>query len=190
MSRSKSYSGMPLCVSPAVFNGHIDFKKFITLKLCMCVHVHVCVCDVFVCVRVCMCVWCMCTCIHECKCLQRPEEGIRFSGAGLTGGCESLNMGARNQIQFWENSMYSFLKKFYFIFNSFFYIPYSIPPPIHPPTAPHPTPPPHPIPSPCGYCQPPPPPTPPDLQIPWALQSLKVRCITSEWPGSPLLYVC
>ena len=32
----------------------------------------------------------------ECKCLKMPEEGIRYPGAEVTGGYESLDMGFGN----------------------------------------------------------------------------------------------
>lgn len=38
----------------------------------------------------------MCTCIYVCEVPWRPEEEIESSGAGLTGGCELPDMGARN----------------------------------------------------------------------------------------------
>ena len=36
--------------------------------------------------------------MHQCGYLQRPEEGIRFPGTGVTGSCELLSvLGAGNQ---------------------------------------------------------------------------------------------
>lgn len=32
----------------------------------------------------------LCTCAHKCRCPERPEEGFRFSGAGVTGYFEQL----------------------------------------------------------------------------------------------------
>lgn len=46
------------------------------------------------CVYLCACVCaCMCTCMFECRpcvgeCSQRPEEDVRISEPGVTGGCE------------------------------------------------------------------------------------------------------
>lgn len=36
-------------------------------------------------------------CVHACGYMWRPEEDIKFLGAGATGSCEPLNVGARNQ---------------------------------------------------------------------------------------------
>lgn len=42
-------------------------------------------------------------CVCEYRCLQRPEEEVRFLGAGLTSDCESPDVGAGNQTQvLWE----------------------------------------------------------------------------------------
>ena len=44
----------------------------------------------------------------EYRYLQRPEEDIRFSGAGVTIGCKLLDVGARNQTQaFYRSSILS-----------------------------------------------------------------------------------
>lgn len=40
-----------------------------------------------------MCVY-MCVCIHESRCLQRPEEGIRSPRAGFTSGCHLPDVGS------------------------------------------------------------------------------------------------
>lgn len=40
---------------------------------------------------VCVCMW---VCTPECSCPQRPEEGIRNPGTGVTGHCESPDTGA------------------------------------------------------------------------------------------------
>lgn len=31
-------------------------------------------------------------CMHECRCLQRPEEDVRFPGAGVEGDCDLLDL--------------------------------------------------------------------------------------------------
>jgi hypothetical protein len=56
---------------------------------CVCVCVHTCA-------RVCVCV-CARVCAHACtlECPRKPKEGIR-SGAGITGICKLLDMGAGN----------------------------------------------------------------------------------------------
>jgi hypothetical protein len=36
-------------------------------------------------------------CAHTCRCLQSPEEGIRCATAGVTGGCELLDVDAKNE---------------------------------------------------------------------------------------------
>ena len=36
-------------------------------------------------------------CAHKCRCLQRPEEGIRCQEASVTDSCEAPNVDARNQ---------------------------------------------------------------------------------------------
>lgn len=36
-------------------------------------------------------------CVHECRCLERQEEGIRSPGGGVTGSCEPTSVGAGNQ---------------------------------------------------------------------------------------------
>lgn len=47
------------------------------------------------CVHACACV-CMCVhmraCAHECRCLEKPEEGSRFPGCKVTGICEMRNV--------------------------------------------------------------------------------------------------
>lgn len=45
---------------------------------------------------------CVCTsdCVYtEYRCLQRPEEGVRYQGAGVTGSCEQPHVGAGKQTQ-------------------------------------------------------------------------------------------
>lgn len=42
------------------------------------------------------CVYMCGVCAHECGCLQRPEKGVRYSGAGLTDGCKLLDPGIGN----------------------------------------------------------------------------------------------
>jgi len=37
--------------------------------------------------------------VCKCRYLQKPEQNIRFSGAGITGNCDLLNMGSGNQTQ-------------------------------------------------------------------------------------------
>lgn len=52
---------------------------------------------------------CVDVCVHEyvylphvCEFLQKPEEGIRCPGAGVTSNCELCDMKVENQIQvFW-----------------------------------------------------------------------------------------
>ena len=39
---------------------------------------------------------CVFMCAHECRYLQRPEEGIRCLGAGVTGSCELPTVGSGN----------------------------------------------------------------------------------------------
>jgi hypothetical protein len=33
------------------------------------------------------------------QCLQRPEEGARFPGAGIIGGCKPPDVGAQNEFK-------------------------------------------------------------------------------------------
>lgn len=37
--------------------------------------------------------------MHDCRCLQRSEESVGSSRSGVTGGCESSDMGARERTQ-------------------------------------------------------------------------------------------
>lgn len=47
----------------------------------------------------------------ECSFSQRPEDGVGYSGTGITGGNESHDVGARSQIQVpWKSSRHSLLK--------------------------------------------------------------------------------
>ena len=58
-------------------------------------------------VCVCMCVnGCrVCVYVCVCVCVCRLEEGIRFSEAGVTDGCELPDMGAGNRMQvLWKSS--------------------------------------------------------------------------------------
>lgn len=45
----------------------------------------------YVCLAACLCV------PTVCRCLRRPEEGVRSPAAGLTGGCGPFNVGVGNQ---------------------------------------------------------------------------------------------
>lgn len=36
-------------------------------------------------------------CAYECSCPWRPEESMRYPGAGVTGGCEPSNRGSGDQ---------------------------------------------------------------------------------------------
>lgn len=36
---------------------------------------------------------------HVCLCLQKPEGGIRFLGAEVTGGCKSQDVGAGTKLE-------------------------------------------------------------------------------------------
>lgn len=40
---------------------------------------------------------CMHVCVCVCRCPHRLEEGMESSGAGVTGSCELLNVGAGNR---------------------------------------------------------------------------------------------
>lgn len=53
---------------------------------------------VSVCLSVSTCV-CLCVCTIGCGFLWCPVEGFKYSGAGVTGGCETPNTSFGNQIQ-------------------------------------------------------------------------------------------
>lgn len=53
----------------------------------------------------CVCVW-MCAC--ECRYPRRPEEGVESPGAGITGTCETANVGPGNQIGSSETAIHGF----------------------------------------------------------------------------------
>lgn len=72
-----------------VFLFIISIEFFILFFLIMCTYV---------------CVW---ECVHECRYPQRPEEGVRFLEAGVSGDCEPVDMGTRNQTQILKNSTFS-----------------------------------------------------------------------------------
>jgi hypothetical protein len=69
---------MSLQIGYFYLNVCMSFEKEIHLFFC----VHLCPCGCSLCMN---------------RCLQRTEEGIRYSGAGVT-GCELSCVGARNHI--------------------------------------------------------------------------------------------
>lgn len=99
-----------VCVCHSYSTVHHAFKKILCVCVCTCMYVCVCMLEIVcaqvhththalmcVCVCVCLCV-CSSVCVFKCGCvLVEPEEGIISPiGTGVTGGCESSDMGARN----------------------------------------------------------------------------------------------
>lgn len=68
------------------------FTKILLCLKVLCMHC-MCAC-VCVCAPACMY---MCANAHECRCPQRPEKGVGFSGSGVTGSCEPPDGGAGNK---------------------------------------------------------------------------------------------
>lgn len=45
-------------------------------------------------------------CVHDCRYIQRPEEGVGIPQAGVTSGCELPEVGAGNgTLILWKNKM-------------------------------------------------------------------------------------